>query len=50
MVRQVNERATERGVKLRDEKGVGWEIKQVLYSDDTILVVETTEHLQHIVS
>ena len=28
----------------------GWEIKQVLYADDTVLVAETREHLQHIVS
>ena len=26
------------GLKLRDEKGGGWEIKQVLYADDTVLV------------
>ena len=38
------------GVKLRDEKGGSWEIKQVLYADDTVLVAETREHLQHIVS
>ena len=28
----------------------GCEIKQVLYADDTALVTETREHLQHIVS
>ena len=39
-----------RGVKLRDENGGGWEIKQTLYVDDTVLVAETKEHLQHIVS
>ena len=37
-------------VKLRDENGGGWEIKQVLYADDTVLVAETRECLQHIVS
>ena len=36
-------------VKLRDENGGGWEIKQVLYADDTVLVAETREHLQHTV-
>ena len=50
VVRQVNERTMGKGVKLRDENGVGWEIKQVLYADDTGLVAETREHLQHIVS
>ena len=39
-----------RGVKLRDENGGGWEIKQVLYADDSVLVAETRNHLQHIVS
>ena len=37
-------------VKLKDEKGGSWEIKQILYADDTVLVAETKEHLQHIVS
>ena len=36
-----------KGVKLRDEKGGGSEIKQVLYADDTVLVAEIREHLQH---
>ena len=49
MVRQVNERAAGRGVRLIDEKEGGWEIKQVLYADDTLLVGETREHLPHIV-
>ena len=38
-----------KGVKLRDENGMGWEIQQVLYADDTLLVAETKKHLQHIV-
>ena len=37
-------------MKLRDENGGGWEIKQVLYADDTVLVAEIREDLQHIVS
>ena len=37
-------------MKLRDEKGGGWEIKQVLYANDKILVAETREHLQQTVS
>ena len=37
-------------VKLKDEKGGSWEIKQILYADETVLVAETKEHLQHIVS
>ena len=35
-------------MKLRDENGESWEIKQVLDIDDTVLVAETREHLQHI--
>ena len=50
MVRQVNERVMGKGVKLKDENGGGWEIKQLLYADDTSLVAETREHLQHIVN
>ena len=38
VVRQVNERTIVKEVKLRDENGRGWEIKQVLYADDTIFV------------
>ena len=30
--------------------GSGWEIKEVLYADDTVLVAETREHFQHIVN
>ena len=33
------------GVKLRDENGGGWEIKQVVYADDTALVAETRVHI-----
>ena len=50
VVRQVNGKEMGRGVKLRDENGGRWEIKEVLYPDDTILVAETREHLQHIVN
>ena len=35
--RQVNEWAMGRGVKLRDNNGGGWKIKQVLYPDDIVL-------------
>ena len=35
-VRHVNERAILKGVKLRDENGRRWEIKQLLYADDTV--------------
>ena len=48
VVRQVNEGATGRGVKLRDGSVVGLEIKQVLYKDDIVLVAETRKHLQDI--
>ena len=50
VVRRVNERAMGRGVKLRDENGGGWEIKQVFYAHDTVLVTESRRDLQHIVS
>ena len=49
-VRQVNDRAMGIGAKLRDKNGVGWEIKQLLYADDTLLVAETRENLQNIMS
>ena len=35
---------------MRDENGGGWEIRQILHADDTVLVAETREHLQLIVS
>ena len=38
VVRRVNERAKGRGGKLRDKNGEGWEIREVLYADDTVLV------------
>ena len=50
VVIEVNERAMGKGVKLKDENGRGWKITQLLYADDTLLVAETREHLQHIVS
>ena len=46
----MNEKTMGLGVKLRDDNGGGWGIKQVLHADDTVLVAETREHLQHIVS
>ena len=39
-----------RGVILRDGNRVSWEIKKVLYADDAVLVTETRDSLQHIVS
>ena len=38
-----------RGVKLRDGNGEEWEIKQVLYANDTVLIAETRDRFQHIV-
>ena len=40
IVRQVNEKATRRGVKLRDKNGGSWEIKQVLHANNTVMVEE----------
>ena len=50
VVRQVNERATGRGVRIRDGNEGSWEIKQVLFADDTVLVAKTRGHLQHTVN
>ena len=50
VVRQVNKRAIGRRVKLRDDNGGGWEIKQVLYRDNTVMVAEIKEHLQNTVT
>ena len=50
VVRQVNERAMGKGVKLRGDNEKGWGIKQVLHADGTGLVAEASEHLQHIVN
>ena len=50
VVRQVNERAAERGMRQRDGNGEDWEIKQVLTAGDKALVAETREYLQHIVN
>ena len=33
-------RLLEKGVKLRDKNGEGWEIKRALYAHDTFLVAE----------
>ena len=46
MARQVNERAMGKGVRLRDGKRGIWEIKRVLYADDTVLVAETREYCE----
>ena len=48
VVRQVNGKAMGKGVRLRDENGGSWEIKQVIYLDDTVFLSETREHLQRI--
>ena len=42
----MNERAIGRGMKLSYDNG-RVRNKQVLYADDTVLVAETREHLQH---
>ena len=47
-VRQVNEKATGRGVEWSDGNGGEWEFKQVLYAGDKRLLKETIEHLIHI--
>ena len=46
----MNERETGREVKLWDKNGWGWVIKEILYVDETVEVVETRENLQHILS
>ena len=47
---KVNEREMENGVKLRDGNVGGREFKQVLYADNSVLVAETREHIQDILS
>ena len=34
-------------MKLKDENGEGWEVKQLLYADDTVSVSKTEEYLQY---
>ena len=34
---------------MMEESGRGWEIKEVLYADGIMLVVQSRENLQHIV-
>ena len=45
MVRRENER----GVKLQDDSESRWEMKHVLYVDDTVFIVEFRDDLHHIV-
>ena len=44
VVGQMNKRAMGKGVILRDENGVGWEIKQVLYADDDVWHSAVVKH------
>ena len=34
-------------VKLSDERDRRWDIKQVIYADETVLIAESRENLQH---
>ena len=49
MVTRVNEKVRGRGSKWKDDNGRGYEIKQVLYADDAVLIAESREDLQQIV-
>ena len=43
----MNEKEAGKRVRLKDESGSMRETKQVLYADDTVLMTETREDLQH---
>ena len=46
VVRRLNEGVEGRGVKLRDGSERGWESKQLLHVDDTVLLVKSRKKLQ----
>ena len=48
VVRQVNERAMGKRMKLRDENGGSWESSKYYMQMTQFLVAETREHLQNI--
>ena len=49
MVRQVNESGKEREIKLRDESEHWMRVKEILYTNDKVLMAESREDLQKVV-
>ena len=50
VVREVNARVCERGVKMKSEDGSKYEWNQLLFADDTVLASDSMEGLQHLVN
>ncbi|MEL7302040.1 MAG: reverse transcriptase domain-containing protein, partial [Pseudomonadota bacterium] len=48
VVREVKMRTLGRGLELREQNGREWEVSQLLFADDTALVVSTEERLQRL--
>ena len=46
VVREVNVRTRERGIKIVEQGGGRWRVNQLLYADDTVLIGETRVNLQ----
>ena len=50
VVREVNMRVQGRGLEMIDGMGRGWRMNQLLYADDTVLIDDSKENLQHLLS
>ena len=49
VVREVNARVLQRGVRLISDAGMEWEVNQLLFADDTALVADSEVKLQRLV-
>ena len=50
VVREVNARVLGRGLELRDENDGVWEINQLLFADDTVLIANSEKELRQLVT